>query len=88
MAGIKAAKTMKAVHAAASGAESHNQPAVNASVVRMGVSERRRLSVIFQRPSGGKPPAPVRPAGAPPTIHGNNCQSPLTQRCWRAAAAA
>ena len=35
------------------------QPAIDAMIQAIGVSERRRLSIIFQRDSAGTP-APVR----------------------------
>ena len=70
------------VHPTASAPGSQSQPAISASSVNSGVSERRRLSIIFHRPSAGGDLA------GPPTIHGSNCQSPRTQRCWRAAATA
>ena len=44
-------------------------------------SVRRRLSIIFQRPSSGH--AAPR---AGPRIQGRSCQSPRAQRCWRSVA--
>jgi hypothetical protein len=54
------------------------QPAIEAAIHRIGVSERRRLSIIFQRDRPGMPEAGL-------SIHGRSCQSPRIQRCWREA---
>ena len=50
--------------------------------------ERRRLSISFQRPISGSGVfgVPSLALRRKPKIQGNNCQSPRTQRCWRAAA--
>ena len=63
-------------------------PAIKAATLAGADSERRRLSSIFQRPISGSARLPRAPVAASPRprIHDNSCQSPRTQRCWRAAA--
>ena len=56
---------------------------MNASSVDGAESERRKLSISFQRPISGMCVRRVDEEGPFPKIHGNNCQSPRTQRCWR-----
>ena len=53
-------------------------------------SERRRLSSSFHRPINGSGVfgEPSLALSRKPKIQGSNCQSPRTQRCWRAAATA
>ena len=64
------------------GAGGSCQPDQEASSNAGADSERRRLSSIFQRPSSGYG---RRAARAATNIQGSNCQSPRTQRCWRAS---
>src|SRR5271170_413011 len=76
---------MNSVHANA-GAGGNVHPATNASITNGADSVRRRLSVIFQRPSAGIEDRLSRGsdvAGSPlalelcarPRIHGSSCQS-------------
>ena len=51
----------------------------SASSVTGATSERRRLSSILNRPISG---TDCRRFDSP-MIHGNSCQSPRVQRCWR-----
>ena len=54
-----------------------SQPANSVANAIGASSERRRLSIIFQRPTTGMPPSSRRFA---PNIHGRSCQSPRAQR--------
>ena len=65
------------------GASGNVQPNSNASIVLAALSVLRRLSIIFQRPIRGSSSITVfalLAAGAKPSIHGSNCQSPRAQR--------
>ena len=46
---------------------------------RAPATDLRKLSNIFQRPSGAS-------GGCAPSTQGSSCQSPRVQRCWRAVA--
>ena len=68
---------------------SNHQPKMKSASVVGETSERRRLSVIFQRCSpvrGLSVRAPAESSTRPPS-HGKVCQSPRTHRCRREAAA-
>ena len=67
-----------ACHCAACVNGSSVQPAIAAITQKIGVSERRRLSTIFQRDSAGTPERGSK-------MKRSNCQSPRAQRCWREA---
>ncbi len=87
--GIASAKMMKAHHCMAAPA-GRVQPATSAARLAGADSERRRLSSIFHKPINGMRawprPCVAAPTSRRPKIHGNNCQSPRTQRCWRSEA--
>src|SRR3954470_15947243 len=67
------------------GTEGRVQAAISVATVNGADSVRRRLSIIFQRENPGIwlwrrfPVASL----AVLRIHGNSCQSPRAQRCWR-----
>ncbi len=61
-------------------------PASKARMAMGADSDRRKLSIIFQRPTTGTVVGWPFGLRARPKIHGSNCQSPRAQRCWRAAA--
>ena len=52
-------------------------PAKSVAIASGANKDRRKLSIIFQRPTAGIPPPSCRFA---PKIHGSNCQSPRAQR--------
>ena len=72
------ARISSACHCAACVNGSSVQPAIAAITQKIGVSERRRLSTIFQRDSAGTPDFGLK-------MKGSSCQSPRAQRCWRDA---
>jgi len=92
--GVAIVAIMNAVHIAA-GHIGSVHPAIMAISVTGACSVRRRLSIIFQRPSdgiddrpsrGGEVAASALEPCARPNIHGSSCQSPRAHRCCLAAA--
>ena len=53
-----------------------SQPAKSVVIASGANKDRRKLSIIFQRPTTGMPPL----RRCAPKIHGSNCQSPRAQR--------
>ena len=77
---------MKRVQTPAAAPRATHHPATRVATLAGADRLRRRLSAIFQRPMSGVSPWFRAARGPLPKIHGNSCQSPRTQRCWRDAA--
>ena len=69
--------SVRAVHIRACGRGSI-QPAASDNRAIGASSDRRKLSIIFQRPTADTPPMPPPRR---PKIQGRSCQSPRAQRC-------
>ena len=63
-----------------------SQPAIRVSQAAGADRVRRRLSIIFHRPTSGIQVGRAPARMSPRIIQGRSCQSPRAQRCWRPAA--